>query len=148
MAKTAESQNGGKMNRKNMIAPKSSIKTSFRILPDRNSTWPLLESSIWVRSCRPDTPSPRFGGPQAPAKDISPPRLSQPVPDRPVVLVHRQFPGACHRKCHPGRVSGPSGVVGKHVFNNADRISELQMRRSGCSQCVPVGRTGPRGNNK
>ena len=26
------------------------------ILPDRNSTWPLLESSIWVRSCRPDTP--------------------------------------------------------------------------------------------
>jgi len=41
-----------------------------------------------------------------------------------VVLVHGQFPGACRQKRHPGRVSGPAGVVGKHVFNNADRISD------------------------
>jgi hypothetical protein len=37
--------------------------------------------------------------------------MTQRVPDRPVVLVHRQFPGAYRRKRHSGRVSGPSGVV-------------------------------------
>jgi len=103
----------------------SSRSSKHATEPDRNSTWPLLESSIWPPSCRPDTPSPRFGGPQAPTKDISPPRPSQRVPDRHVVLVHRQFPGACRQRRHPGRVSGPSCVVGKHVFNNADRIPEF-----------------------
>ena len=36
-----------------------------RILPDPNSTWPLLESSIWPRSCRPEIRwSARPGPPQ------------------------------------------------------------------------------------
>ena len=93
-----------------------------RILPDRNSKWPLQEYSIEPGSCRPDTPLPRFGGPQAPAKNTLPPKLSQRGTEKPVVIVHCRFPGAYRRKCHSGRVSGPSGVVGKHVFNNADRI--------------------------
>jgi hypothetical protein len=121
-------------------------KACFDIRQLVYSTWPLrlLESSIWPLSCRPDTPSPRFGGRQVPTKHISPPRLSHRVPDRHVVLVHRQFSGAYRLKRHLGRVSGPSGVVGKHGFNNADRISEFQTRRPGCSQCDPVGRTGTR----
>jgi hypothetical protein len=73
-------------------APPFHLRRIPRILPDRNSTWPLLESSIWLRSCRPDTPSLRFCGLQAPATDTSPPRLSQRVTDTPVVVVHRRFP--------------------------------------------------------
>ena len=94
------------------------------------------------RSCRPDTPSPRLVGPQAPAKDTSPPIPSQRVLSRPVVLVHRQFPGACRRKRHPGRVSGPSTEISHsvriHSFGNrktpclADTI--IHIVSSDCSQ--------------
>ena len=66
-------------------------------------------------------------------------KLSQRVPDRPVVLVHRQSSGAYRRKRHAGRVSGPSGVVGQHVtmptgfrsFRLADRVVHSVFRSAG-----------------